>query len=106
MWVAQSVQCLTPDFSSGHDLRVVALSPHVRLWAGHRVCLRFYHPLPFPPLKTNKNKFSNSLKLIKLNRRQNLDHWNSEVIVIFKEQGWGGFKKGALWYADIFYFLA
>ena len=27
MWVAQSVECLTLDFCSGHDLRVVGLSP-------------------------------------------------------------------------------
>ena len=26
-WVAQSGKCLTPDFGSGHDLRVVRLSP-------------------------------------------------------------------------------
>ena len=26
-WVAQSVECLTLDFSSGHDLRVVGSSP-------------------------------------------------------------------------------
>ena len=26
-WVAQSVECLTPDFGSGHDLGVMGLSP-------------------------------------------------------------------------------
>ena len=26
-WVAESVKCVTLDFSSGHDLRVVRLSP-------------------------------------------------------------------------------
>ena len=26
-WVAQPVKCLTPDFGSGHDLRVVRWNP-------------------------------------------------------------------------------
>ena len=30
-WVAQSVKCLTLGFSSGHDLRVRELEPHIGL---------------------------------------------------------------------------
>ena len=32
-WVAQSVGCLTLDFSSGHDLKVCGIEPHVGLCA-------------------------------------------------------------------------
>ena len=32
-WVAQSVECLTPDFSSGHDLTVRGIECHVGLCA-------------------------------------------------------------------------
>ena len=42
-WVAQSVKQPTPDFASGHDLRVVRWS---RL--GDGACLRFSLPLPLP----------------------------------------------------------
>ena len=30
-WVAQSVECLTLDFSSGHDLMVGEFKAHIRL---------------------------------------------------------------------------
>ena len=32
-WVAQSVKCSTLDLSSGHDVTVCEIEPHVRLWA-------------------------------------------------------------------------
>ena len=32
-WVAQSVKCLTLDFSSGHDLTIHEINPHSRLCA-------------------------------------------------------------------------
>ena len=32
-WVAQSVECPTPDFGSGHDLMVHEIQPFVRLCA-------------------------------------------------------------------------
>ena len=32
-WVAQSVKCLTLGFSSGHDLRVFGIGPHIGLCA-------------------------------------------------------------------------
>ena len=32
-WVAQSVEYLTPDFGSGHDLMVCEFKPHIRLSA-------------------------------------------------------------------------
>ena len=32
-WVAQSVNHLTLDFGSGHDLTVCGFQPHVRLYA-------------------------------------------------------------------------
>ena len=51
-WVAQSVEHPTFDFVSGHDLRVVRLSP-VGLHAGHGDCLRCVcvslSPLPLLP---------------------------------------------------------
>ena len=40
-WVAQSVKCLTPDFSSGRDLMVVGSSPQVMLHTQWGVCLEF-----------------------------------------------------------------
>lgn len=44
-----SVKYMTPDFSSGHDLGVVGLSPSVRLRAGRGACLRHsLLPLPLP----------------------------------------------------------
>ena len=34
--MAWSVKCLTPDFSSGHDLMVHGFEPHVRLGTDSR----------------------------------------------------------------------
>ena len=50
-WVAQSVECLNLDFSSGHDPRVIGLS-HVGLCAECGVCLGFSLSLK---LKKKKN---------------------------------------------------
>ena len=48
-WVAQSVQHLTRGFSSGHDLRVVSLSPASgSMLSGDSVGDSL--PLPLPPL--------------------------------------------------------
>ena len=64
--MAQSVKRWTPDFSSGHDLRVVRLNPRwtpgkpqvglrIGLQAGCEACIRFSLslplslPLPAPP---------------------------------------------------------
>ena len=51
--VAQSVKRPTLDFSSGHDLRVVRLSPTLGSTMRVGGCFRFYLPLPLslPPLK-------------------------------------------------------
>ena len=38
-WVAQSIERLTLDFGSGHDLMVREFEPPVRLRAGSTVCL-------------------------------------------------------------------
>ena len=49
-WMAQSVKCPTLGFGSGHDRRVMRLSPASGSdWCG--VCLRFSlsHSLPTPP---------------------------------------------------------
>ena len=56
-WVAQSVKCLTLDFSPDHDLRVVRSDPR----AGRGHCLRFSlspsASLPLPKeIKENENK--------------------------------------------------
>ena len=48
-WVAQSVEYPTPDFSSGHDPRIVGLSPTSgRPHADCGVCLRFRLFLSLP----------------------------------------------------------
>ena len=52
-WVAQSVECLTPDIGSSHDLPVRGLEPHIGLM-GHvfqphiasDICLPLSAPLP------------------------------------------------------------
>ena len=42
-WVAQSVECPTLGFSSGHDLGVLRWSPtHIRLHAWHGVFFFFF----------------------------------------------------------------
>ena len=40
-WVAQSVEHLTLDFGSGHDLTVHGIQPHSGPHAGHGDCLGF-----------------------------------------------------------------
>ena len=55
VWVAQSVKHLTLDFSSGCDLTVCGVKPHIGLHAGHRACfLLSLCPSPSaPPLLTH-----------------------------------------------------
>ena len=40
-WVPQSVDLMTLDFGSGHDLRVIGIELHLGLHAQHGACLRF-----------------------------------------------------------------
>ena len=57
-WVAQSVNHLTLDFGSGHDLRVMRLSPAVVFVLGMEPTwdlLPLF--LPFPHLKMKKTTF-------------------------------------------------
>lgn len=39
-WVAQSLKCPTPDFSSSHD-QGCDIQPHIGLGVGRGACLRF-----------------------------------------------------------------
>lgn len=47
-WVAQLVEQPTLGFGPGHDLRVIRLSPCVRLCTGHGAYIRSSLPLPLP----------------------------------------------------------
>ena len=53
-WVTRSVECPTLDFGSGHDPRVVGLSPAFRLCAECGACLRFSLSAPIPALSLSK----------------------------------------------------
>ena len=58
------VQHLTPDFDSGHDLRVMRLSPKVRLHAGGGTCLKFSLPLPVFPCPPQLVQVSPNPKIV------------------------------------------
>ena len=74
-WVAQSVECPTLGFGSGHDLRVVRLSPASgSALSGESVCDSLSpSPLPYPPLLHSllrararaHSKINNFLKILK-----------------------------------------
>ena len=60
VWVAQSVKCPTLDFSSGHDLRVVGLSPA----SGSKLSGESaWDSLPLPPTPTRMHTHECSLSL-------------------------------------------
>ena len=60
-WVVQSVKGPTLGFSSGHNVRVVGLSPRFGVYTRHRVCLGLSLPLsccPSPPACTHAHVLS------------------------------------------------
>ena len=66
--MAQSVNCPTLDFGSGHDLMVHEIDPHVGLHAGRGACLGFsLSPSPSvpPPSPMCARALSLSLSVIK-----------------------------------------
>jgi len=56
-WVAQSVKCLTRDYSSGHDLRGRETEPRIGLHTQQGVCLRFSPSAP-PKLQCTCSKIN------------------------------------------------
>ena len=75
-WVAQSVKCRTPAFSSGRDLRVLKLSTEVSFMLSEwGACLRFSLPplplscatcprAPHPPRKGSRQKINQQLSYL------------------------------------------
>lgn len=54
--MAHSVECLTLEFGSGGDLRVVQLSPSFGLVLGVEPAVGVSLPLPCPPFSLSINK--------------------------------------------------
>ena len=95
-WVAQSVKCLSFDFGSGHDFRVVRWSPSLSsilgmepAW-GFSLSLSLYstpHPshTPSPPLKrahSLSKKKKNQKTILKLSERLFLRNYKGIVYLV------------------------